>query len=400
MTPRRPWLALGWCVAVSVVAIAGCGVEKSRNPLSPSIAGPIEGVVISAPMPVTSAGSQLINANEQPITLEFSAATTTGERPFWYEIELATSETFESLVHAANQVFPSGAGTESYQIPQVDADQGYAWRVRALDGANTGPYSEVATFEVYTPVSLGSPHPVAPVGGARIGGTSVQLRVRNATVTGPAQNVRYEFEWAKDAAFTQEHRSVTVPAGASETVATISSLEQETRYHWRSRALADSREPQPITGGGSQTESFMTAPEAPVRPPPGPTPPPAPAPCTGGNPPNMLGVIRQVAAAHPQSLANSCQNQGGSWDFMDRVVETLRSYSQCWGYNCKRGDCNAISHDVVDYHRGSGDGNGSTNVAIIDVIVNHCSSNPQPAWTDVTHETESQGAVGRWKYPR
>ena len=144
----------------------------------------------------------------------------------------------------------------------------------------------------------------------------------------------------------------------------------------------------------------MTPRPAPDPIPPGPTPPPTPDPCRGGDPPNMLAVVRQVAAAHPQSLANSCQDQGGSWDFMDRVVETLRQYSQCWGYNCKRGDCNSISHDVVDYYRGTGDGTGSTNVAIIDVIANHCSSNPQPVWTDITQETANQGTVGRWKYPR
>ena len=85
---------------------------------------------------------------------------------------------------------------------------------------------------------------------------------------------------------------------------------------------------------------------------------------------------------------------------MDGLVEELRQYSQCWGYNCKRGDCNQVSHDVVDWYRGTGDGNGSTNVAIFDVIVSHCTPNPQPGWLDLTEETRRSGSVGRWKYPR
>ena len=400
MTARHQGVAVGWCVAATVVALVGCGVEKSRNPLSPSIAGPIEGVVISAPIPVTSTNGQLIEATEQPITLGFSAATSNSERPFWYEIEVSTSDVFDALTHAADQVFPSGGEAESYELPELAADQRYVWRVRALDGANTGPYSEVAAFEVYTPVTVGRPHPVSPVSDAQVDDTSTTLTVRNAEVTGPAQNVRYEFQWATDAGLSQGLQSVTVPAGDSTTSATIRELDDETRYYWRSRALADGRETEPIAGEWSQTESFMTPRPAPDPIPPEPTPPPTPDPCQGGNPPNMLAVVRQVAAAHPQSLANSCQDQGGSWDFMDRVVETLRQYSQCWGYNCKRGDCNSISHDVVDYYRGTGDGTGSTNVAIIDVIVNHCSSNPQPVWTDITQETANQGTVGRWKYPR
>lgn len=402
MTTRRQGRAIGWCIAASVAALLGCSVEKSRNPLSPSIAGPIEGVSISAPKPVMlDAG--LIRVTDQPITLQFNAATSDSERPFWYEIEVSTSDRFDSLVHEARDVQPSGDATESYRIPVLDAERQYFWRVRALDGANTGPYSEEAAFEVYTPVTVGRPELVSPVGDTQVAGLSATLAVRNARVTGPARNVRYVFEWGTDASLSQGVGTATAPAGDANTSTTIRDLAYETRYYWRSRALADGREPDPIMGAWSQTASFMTppGPQEPVVP--EPRVPPLPQtsePCAGGNAPNMLQVVRQVADAYPESFRNSCQDQGGSWDFMDRLVGTLRQYSQCWGYNCKRGDCSQISHDVVNYHRGRGDGNGSTNVAIIDVIANHCTANPQPSWTDLTQETAHQGSVGRWKYPR
>ncbi len=246
---------MGWGIAASVAALVGCGVEKSRNPLSPSIAGPIEGVVISAPMPAM-AGSGLIGVTDQPIALEFSAATSNSERPFWYEIELSMSNAFDALIHADDQVAPSGNPTESYQIPILDAEGQYFWRVRALDGANTGPYSEAATFEVYTPVTVGRPEPVSPVGSARVVGTSATLTVRNAAVTGSARNVRYEFQWAKDVNLSQAVESATVPAGASNTSVAIRELERGTRYYWRSRALADGRAADAIAGAWSVVATF------------------------------------------------------------------------------------------------------------------------------------------------
>ena len=46
-----------------VVVIAGCS-EKSRNPLSPNIAGPIAGVNISAPSQTATVGDQLVRVEE------------------------------------------------------------------------------------------------------------------------------------------------------------------------------------------------------------------------------------------------------------------------------------------------------------------------------------------------
>jgi len=112
--------------------------------------------------------------------------------------------------------------------------------------------------------------------------------------------------------------------------------------------------------------------------------------------PNMSHVVAQVAAVRPDLLRNSCQEHGGSWGFMDALVDTLRTYDTRWGYNWKRGHVGDPSLDVVDYHWGAGPSEGSTQVYIIDVIGGHCGSNPQPSWGDVTDVTYSNGGVGRW----
>jgi hypothetical protein len=112
--------------------------------------------------------------------------------------------------------------------------------------------------------------------------------------------------------------------------------------------------------------------------------------------PDMSGVVAQVAAEHPEALQNSCQEFGGSWEFLDLVVDELRKYDTRWGYNWKRGNVGDPSKDIVDYHWGPGEDEGSTDVYIIDVVQGHCSGNPTPIWSDVTDVTFGSGTVGRW----
>ena len=112
--------------------------------------------------------------------------------------------------------------------------------------------------------------------------------------------------------------------------------------------------------------------------------------------PNESAVIDAVAAANPGALANSCVHEGGSWEFMDLAVEALRARDTRWGYNCKRGNCDDPSIDVVNYFYGSGNGDHSAEVYIIDIIGAVCpSGNQSPSWTNQTGT-----GLGRWIYPR
>jgi hypothetical protein len=110
----------------------------------------------------------------------------------------------------------------------------------------------------------------------------------------------------------------------------------------------------------------------------------------------MYAVVEQVAREDPAALRNSCQSHGGTWEFMDRVVDQLRRYDSRWGYNWKRGVVGDPSHDVVDYNWGSHSDEGTTEVYIVDIIGGHCGSNPTPGWFDVTDATIQSGAIGRW----
>ena len=112
--------------------------------------------------------------------------------------------------------------------------------------------------------------------------------------------------------------------------------------------------------------------------------------------PDMAWVVDEVAADHPDWLADSCQDDGGTWQFLDEVVDRLRLYDDRWGYNWKRGVVGDPSQDVVDYHYGSGDHEGSEEVYILDVIVGHCGDSPSPGYTDQTQATADAGTIGIW----
>jgi hypothetical protein len=380
-------------LAACAVGVTGCERVKSANPLSPAIAGPIPGVAITAPKPLLPEQNKLIVATEQPLDLLIENAGTSGVRPLWLDVELAMDVDFANVVVQAERLTPGEDGRTAYRIPALlPAETTYYWRARAADGANTGPFSAVASFRVLEPVVLGAPTPLSPIG--QISGLRPDFRVRNGSVSGHPGNLFYRFEIATSPG-AAGGTLLNVTPGAGETVASAGQLLPNTTYFWRVaqsdgqywspfsslvefRTGAPAPTPLPNPGGGAGLVG-----------PGGRTPNPGPG---GKLPlPNMYHVVAQVAAEYPEALANSCQSHGGTWEFMDRLVDRLRTWDSRWGYNWKRGVTGDPSHDVVDYNWGNNADEGTSDVYIIDVIVGHCGSNPGPTWIDVTPL-----GVGRW----
>jgi hypothetical protein len=256
-------------------------------------------------------------------------------------------------------------------------------------------------------VRIDPPTPLEPLGS--ITTNRPNFVVRNATISGPAGDVIYRFEIGTAADQPPAAVVTATPGGGGTTTINLGDLPWARTLFWRVYA----------TDGSTQSPysaivSFRT-PAAPA-PAPVPVPTPAPAPGTGNAPlpgggggrapdpapgqrlplPNMFHVVQQVANARPDLLRNSCQEHGGSWGFLDLVVDTLRTYDTRWGYNWKRGNVGDPSMDVIDYHYGAGRDEGSTEVYIIDIIAGHCGSSPGPTWNDVTEVTRQGGTIGRW----
>ena len=277
-THQRPF-AGPLLLLAALAAVVGCDTEKSRNPLSPSIAGPIEGVTIAAPTPITPGQGSLVPVESQPVTLVFANATSTGERTVFYVLQVATDAEFGAPIHSVADIPANPSGQTSYQLPiSLEPERMYYWRSRADDGANASPFSAAETFEVYTPLTIDTPMLVSPLGGAAIQGRTPTLVVTDAAITGPATNVTYRFEVASDPGFANVVTVLEVSSGGGEGVqasvgssgtmpagfapprglrpaqGTTGQLDWSTTYHWRARASADGREGRvtgPWTGGGS-----------------------------------------------------------------------------------------------------------------------------------------------------
>jgi hypothetical protein len=389
-------------LALLAVLVSACEAEKSKNPLSPNVAGPIGGVSISAPEPASPVnGAEVLN--NQPLRLTFRNSSSNGVRPLWYIVELASDPQFTTRLFANGRVPPgTGAQTSVVVDGTLSAERTYYWRVKADDGANESTYSEPAKFDLVIPVVIGTPVPVSPVNGQTTSSTRPQLTVNNAGVEGRAGRVDYWFEVALDQAFTRmvAQQPVERSAGTT-TTAQMPDLPGGTLFYWRAVGLGVNYT---VAGAWSATQSFRTPASAPP-PSPSPSPGPTPAPPPGGRTPDPApgqqlpipsygaAVVQQVAAQYPNALRNSCQDLGGTWEFMDRVVDALRQHDSRWGYNGKRGNQNDPSHDVVAYHWGRGTDQNSPNVYAFDIIGGHCGPTPSAMWLDIT---DPNGAGSAW----
>jgi hypothetical protein len=266
------------------------------------------------------------------------------------------------------------------------------------DAAVTGPDGSTLKFN---PPAL-----VSPIDGARAEDRRPTLVWANATSRYGAAGVEYDLEVYKG-----DERVYQATAGESPDFGAHLlpfDLEYDTRYRWRSRARINSdaspwsnfaefqapARPAPVFSGGGGLATACAAPLSPVGP--GESRKPRP---------NDSAIVRQVASAFPAAFAHSCQEHHGpaGWEFMDRVIDALRSKDGRYGYNAKRGNMNDPSMDVASYfYRPETDVSihGRAEVYIFDLISGHCGPTPAPFWGDVTDITFSSGTLGRTMYPR
>lgn len=297
-----------------------------------------------------------------------------------------------TVVVDANQTAQTNP-TTSYRVNlELDQTTTYQWRVRAQIGEERGPWSNTATFHTPTLVSIDRPTPIAPPDGSTTDTFTPVLIVTNGLVTGPVGAVVVEYELGDEGPTFPN--PVMFSAGLSPSGTTSAGFEDPlapgTQFWWRVRATNGT-----ITTDWTDPFSFFTPSVT--------SGPRTPDPPLGGALPlpDQIGLVFQYAADHPAELGDSCIDDGGSWAYMDGLIDALRATDTRWGFNCKRGDCNTISEDIANYFYGAGDGIGSTEVYLIDVISAVCPGGNQSAsWQDQTDVTAQAGAVGRFIWPR
>ena len=262
--------------AAAVVCLSACQVEKSANPLSPAIAGPVAGVVISTPNLLEPGQDWELKTRDQPIKLLFQNADTNGARPLKYSFDIAADANFKNIVFARTGVEPNAAGVTQFQMPDKLAAGTYWWRTRAEDGANTGPYSATKSFNVLADVILAPPIPSTPSNGTTVSDLTPDFRVKAGNRSGVTADLEYIVQIANNSSFTSIAAIFTQRETWPETrIDQGYSFLYDKTYYWRVRAwhTADGSD----LSNWSSVQTFKTP-----HPPAGPPPPPPPPPGGGG----------------------------------------------------------------------------------------------------------------------
>jgi hypothetical protein len=318
-----------------VLTLAGCEARKSSNPLSPSVAGPIPGVDITAPSVLEPSQGFKFRDTQQPVTLTVQNAATSGVRPLSYSFDVASDANFSNKLFSRSGVAPGADGKTSVRLDVLTIGHTYYWRVRAEDGANIGPYS-TSSFEIQPKAAVTVPGLISPINGAQVNSATATLIVSNASTEGPVGGLSYEFQVARDQAFTALASAAIVLEGPGQTTFITAPLPSGV-YFWRARASDG-----PTTGSWSGTQTFRTAVSAP---PPPSSPPPSSGPAPGGpcNSGSALDIIKcerakygHMSASQIVSFLTSAARSLTRNGISGAPFGLLRKGggNQCGGYSC------------------------------------------------------------------
>jgi|RhiMethySRZTD1v2_1073278.scaffolds.fasta_scaffold00740_24 hypothetical protein len=329
--------------AAMLVTLAACQAKKSENPLSPSVAGPIPGVEISAPRLLEPSQGFKFKENQQPIKLVVENSVTTGVRKLLYYFEVSSDQGFANKVYARGGV-PEGDGRTSVQLDALELGRAYYWRAWTDDGANRSTTSSTAGFEVLPRALLTVPTAASPVNNAAVAERNPTLRINNSSHNSAVGPVSYFFMVAKDQAFTQISATGIVGEGGVTQWRVDRELDYGLTHFWRVRATDGE-----ITTDWSPTAVFKT-PAAPAPPGGGGPGIPPGAPC---NAPDPLKIVECERAkyghmSHSQML-----------DFLRATVQSLNRNGISgapFGILRKGGgeNCGGYSCDVICSGQGSG----------------------------------------------
>lgn len=329
-------------VVVAVAATAACETAKSANPLAPSVAGPIPGVAITQPKPLEpGTGSQLTAQESTLTTLVMENPSTTGQRTLWLEVQVASDAEFRQVVHQADRITPGEGGRTSYQIPEpLRAGFTYYWRVRALDGVNSGDYSAVASFTVVNPVVIDTPVPTQPTGA--ISTNRPEFIAQNGRISGTT-GVVYRFQVSTSPDMTNLVAVVSATPGSNgATSMSLGELPWDRTYYWRAYAT-DGTTDSPF----SSVVSFRT-PAAPAAPSPSPTLPPSNGPVGSPRTISISEALNIVIAIHDAERWNL--GSSSSRDYRIRFIQRAAAVLH-YGhgtYNPKGPDSNWCIKDAGD----------------------------------------------------
>ena len=333
-------------LVLMAAAAAACEAEKSRTPTSPNVAGPIAGVNITAPSPMSPAnGSEVLTT--EPVRLVFGNSASNSERTFWYVVELASDATFTRKLFTNPRVTPaSGQQTSVVVEGTFTAEATYYWRVRADDGANASEFSPTAHFDIVLPIVIDPPVPASPVNGETTANNTPTLVVTNGRVQGRAGRVDYRYEVATDQAFGNVVSVAMVPRSSGPTTShATAALPVGSLLYWRVTGTNGVQ-----TSAPSMVQSFRTP--APPGPGPGPGPAPGPAPPGTGSACGPPYPSTEASIVECQRSKYGYMGSGELVAFLRAIARDLNRYGfapgsfgilvKTTGHNCNGYSCDII----------------------------------------------------------
>jgi hypothetical protein len=191
----------------------------------------------------------------QPVTLTIVNAVRAGSATATYSVEVATDTGFANKVYTKDAIPEGTNGTTSITLSSLNGGTTYYWHSAATIDGTKGEMSQARTFVVQPNIVIGAPSNGTPANGGTASDARPIFTVTNATHTGPAGPISYEFQVATDTSFkTILASSGAVPEQTDHTSWTANVDLSQGSYAWRARATDPTNNIQgPYTDGASFT---------------------------------------------------------------------------------------------------------------------------------------------------
>ncbi len=311
--------AIAALLLAGLVAVTSCERTKTSNPLSPQVAGPMEGVTITAPIVSEPRLGLKIKDGEQPITLVMHNPVSNIGRPITLSVQVAADSSFTGQTFTQTGIELSPSGLTRVLLPgKLPGGRTYYWRAKADDGANTSGWTAAWNFDALAPIVFGQPEPKFPAANERVSTTTPEFTVGNAPASGPFGNLSYNLQVSERPDFATIWTNADIDQeGGGETKYTMPPLpEWDRQFYWRVR-LTDAE----TQGPWSRVETFRS----PMK------PFVAPPSSGGGTGPvgnweqcGSLAGNKQALVSCVHGAVNPPRTEAGAFEVTKRVAWLLR----------------------------------------------------------------------------
>jgi hypothetical protein len=203
---------------------------NSNNPARPTMS-------FVAPVPQQPTDGVGYNFSAQPVVLQIVNAVRTGSAPVTYAVEVSTNANFSAVTYNADGIAEGTGGTTSVPLPSLTGNTTYYWRWRAVVDGIAGEPSATQSFFLRPNITISVVDVVAPQADGAVFSARPSFVVNNATRTGPAGTIFYEFQVSSSSAFSSLIATATIQEQGNGTTSWSPSTDlPEGTLFWRVRA--------------------------------------------------------------------------------------------------------------------------------------------------------------------